>query len=112
MQAISVDGREIEFNQMGFIVDFNDWNEEVAKSLAKINNLELTECHWVVINFMREFYSEFQVPPSKRNLIKAVGDQIDERGCTGKTLERLFPVGGCKQACRFAGLPEPYCAAC
>ena len=112
MQAISVDGREIEFNQLGFMVDFNDWDEEVAKSLAKINNVELTECHWVVINFMREFYSEFETPPSKRNLIKAVGDRIDERGCTRKTLERLFPLGGCKQACRLAGLPEPYCAAC
>ena len=112
METISVDGRELEFNQFGFLVDFDDWDEEVAKSLAKIDNLELTKCHWVAINFMREFYSEFQVAPSKRNLIKAVGDQIDEQGCTRKKLERLFPLGGCKQACRFAGLPESYCRSC
>jgi sulfur relay (sulfurtransferase) DsrC/TusE family protein len=33
-------------------------------------------------------------------------------GCTKQTLREIFPMGGCKHACRLAGLPESYCHSC
>jgi tRNA 2-thiouridine synthesizing protein E len=46
-------------------------------------------------------------------VIKAVGEKLIQNArCTRKALEALFPQGGCKQACRIAGLPDYYCHSC
>jgi tRNA 2-thiouridine synthesizing protein E len=31
--------------------------------MAKIDNCELTPSHWEVINFLREYYAEYQIAP-------------------------------------------------
>ena len=40
----------------GYLVEPHDWNEEVAKVLAEQENIVLTDDHWEVLNFMREYY--------------------------------------------------------
>ena len=45
---------EIEFNTEGYLAEFADWNEDLAKSLASQESLELSDCHWRVIHFLRE----------------------------------------------------------
>ena len=113
MQIIEVEGKSIPMNARGMLENYGDWSEEVARSLAREDGLELNECHWAAINFMREYYNEFEVPPSPRIMVQKVGDKMSTTGkCTGKTLQRLFPQGGCKHACRIAGLPREYCNAC
>lgn len=112
MHSIQVDGRDIQLNDDGYLVNFEDWDRSVAETLAGIDHLTLTGCHWVAIDYMRDFYRQFEIPPSSRVLLRAVGDQIYENGCSRKELDRIFPKGGCKQACRLAGLPEAYCHAC
>lgn len=112
MPSLAVDGKAIQLNDEGYLVQFTDWNEDVAKALAAEDDLRLSECHWTAINFLREYYSEYRVAPSPRVIIQAVGDKLDQRHCNGETLERLFPHGGCKHACRLAGLPDYYCHAC
>jgi len=110
--VIQVGEKQIKINQEGYLVNFGDWNEETAKAMAEVDHLELSDCHWIAINFMRNFYREYEVPPPPRVVIKAIGDKINARGCSNKTLEQTFPLGGCKQACRLAGLPAYYCHAC
>ena len=110
--VIEVGEREILVNKDGYLINFDDWDENVAKTMAEIDHLELTDCHWAAINFLREYFSEYEVPPSPRVVIKKVGDKINAWGCTNKTLEQAFPLGGCKHACRLAGLPSYYCHAC
>ncbi|MCB1828733.1 MAG: TusE/DsrC/DsvC family sulfur relay protein [Chromatiaceae bacterium] len=112
MHSIQVDGRDIPLNDDGYLVNFEDWDRSVAETLAGIDHLTLTRCHWVAIDYMRDFYRQFEIPPSSRVLLKAVGDQIYENGCSKRDLDRIFPKGGCKHACRLAGLPEAYCHAC
>ena len=109
---IRVGDREIEVNQEGYLVNFDDWDAEVAKTMAAIDHLELSSCHWEAIKFLREYYTEYEIPPSPRVVIKAIGDKINTWGCTSKNLEQAFPLGGCKHACRLAGLPSYYCHAC
>lgn len=109
---IRVGDREIEVNQEGYLVNFDDWDAEVAKTMAAIDHLELSSCHWEAIKFLREYYTEYEIPPSPRVVIKAIGDKINTWGCTNKNLEQAFPLGGCKHACRLAGLPSYYCHAC
>jgi len=110
--SIQVGNKQIPVNHKGYLINFDDWSKDVSKAMAKNDHLELKECHWEAINFLREFYREYEVPPSPRTVIKAIGDKINSWGCTNKDFENAFPLGGCKQACRLAGLPSHYCHSC
>jgi tRNA 2-thiouridine synthesizing protein E len=112
MYAVNIQGRSVEFGRKGFIVNFNDWSEDVAKALAAEDGLDLQECHWKAINFIREYFEKFEIPPTPKVMIREVGHELTNYRCTYKTLKQLFPNGGCKQACRLAGLPDYYCHAC
>lgn len=111
MQTIA--GRELEINKQGHLSLFEDWDPGIAEALAEEEGLTLTECHWAVINFLRDYYGTHEIPPSPRVVIKEVGAHVSPHiPCTRKHLEGLFPSGGCKQACRLAGLPRSYCHSC
>ena len=112
MTHIDVGGRSIELSNKGFLVCVDEWSETVAETLAQEEGVALEDCHWQVIRFMREFYAEYEVNPSPRNIIKAIGNHLTTGKCTRKVFDELFPDGGCKQACRIAGLPNYYCHSC
>ena len=61
---------------------------------------ELTEEHWNVINYLREYFLKNQIAPMIRRLCK-------ETGCNIKRIYELFPSGPAKGACKLAGLPKP-----
>lgn len=85
----------------GHLANRNDWNEEVAAELAKEEGIEnLTERHWLVINFMRKEFDEKGDAPSIRRLTK-------ESGVDTKELYALFPKGPAKKSAKIAGLPKP-----
>lgn len=92
---------DIKFNEEGFLVNANDWTEDVAKYLAEKEGLmQLTDRHWAVINFMRKEYKENGEVPTIRRLKNA-------GGVPTKELYELFPSGPAKKAARIAGLPKP-----
>jgi tRNA 2-thiouridine synthesizing protein E len=105
--AIEVNGKTIETDEEGYLVNLNEWNEDAAKILAAQDDLQLTESHWEVINFLREYYDEYQIAPAVRVLTKAIGKKLGPEKGNSKYLYELFPYGPAKQACRFAGLPKP-----
>jgi tRNA 2-thiouridine synthesizing protein E len=105
--AIEVNGKTIETDEEGYLVNLADWNEDAAKVLAGQDELELTNQHWEVINFLREYYDEYQIAPAVRVLTKAIGKKLGPEKGNSKYLYELFPYGPAKQACRFAGLPKP-----
>jgi tRNA 2-thiouridine synthesizing protein E len=47
-----------EVDEEGFLVNLADWNEDIAKEMAKSDDIELTDEHWDVINFLREYFEE------------------------------------------------------
>jgi TusE/DsrC/DsvC family sulfur relay protein len=113
MTAVQISGREVQFNKKGHVASFLDWDNELAKALAAEDGLTLTDCHWTVIEFLREYYAFHEMPPSPKVIIREIGHQVSQHTpCTRKSLEGLFPSGGCKQACRIAGLPDYYCHSC
>ena len=105
--AIDVNGKSVETDEEGYLVNLADWNEEVAKILASQDGLDLTDNHWEVITFLREYYDEYQIAPAVRVLTKAIGKKLGPEKGNSKYLYELFPYGPAKQACRFAGLPKP-----
>lgn len=107
MSTIEVGGKNIELDEEGYLTNLADWNEDVAKVLAEQDNLDLTDNHWEVITFLREYYDEYQIAPAVRVLTKAIGKKLGKEKGNSKYLYELFPYGPAKQACRFAGLPKP-----
>ena len=63
MATIDVGGNQVELDDDGYLVDLEQWNKEVAEILAKEDDLELTEAHWEVINFLRDYYEKYQIAP-------------------------------------------------
>ncbi len=107
MGTITVSGKTIEVDEEGYLVNRTDWNEEVAKEMAKTDNCDLSQNHWEVINFLREYYDEYQIAPAVRVLTKAIGKKLGPDKGNSKYLYELFPYGPAKQACKYAGLPKP-----
>ncbi|HUW97580.1 MAG TPA: TusE/DsrC/DsvC family sulfur relay protein [Acidiferrobacter sp.] len=105
--AYEVDGTSVTADEEGYIVNLAEWTEPLASVIAKSEGLELTQNHWEVINFLREYYNEFQIAPAVRVLTKAIGKKLGPDKGTNKYLYDLFPYGPAKQACKIAGLPKP-----
>jgi dissimilatory sulfite reductase related protein len=110
MVVVQMRGRGIALNEMGFMADFWAWDEEVAQALAEEDGLQLHDCHWAVIRFLRDYYTHALIPPSPQETVRALGQRLAPDGACGvEALQRLFPKGGCRQACLIAGLPSYYC---
>ena len=104
---IEVNGKSLETDEEVYLSDLNDWEPGVADVMSKEDDLELTEDHWEIINFLREYYEEYQIAPAVRVLTKAVGKKLGKEKGNSKYLYELYPYGPGKQACRYAGLPKP-----
>lgn len=105
--ALEVNGQSIAVDEEGYLENLNDWNEDIATAMAKEEDVELTDEHWDIINFLREYYEEYQIAPAVRVLTKAVGKKLGKEKGNSKYLYSLFPYGPGKQACKYAGLPKP-----
>tara|TARA_B100001175_G_scaffold87561_1_gene73689 strand:- start:2618 stop:2968 length:351 start_codon:yes stop_codon:yes gene_type:complete len=103
---VELDGKEVQTTETGFLVNLEDWNEDIAKVIAEQEEIELTERHWDVINYLRdEFINNKENQPNTRNMVKDIGKIWGEKIDT-KTLFDLFPGNPSKQAGRIGGLPE------
>jgi tRNA 2-thiouridine synthesizing protein E len=101
MPEFAVGEGTIEIDEDGFIQEPDKWNEEVALALAKTEGVDtLSDDHWKVVNYLREYYLEYGVAPMIRKLCKSTGFKLNQ-------IYELFPSGPAKGACKVAGLPKP-----
>lgn len=101
MATLEILGNQLEVDNDGNLKNVSDWNEDIAREIAKLEGIpELTDKHWLVINFMRKEYLEKGDGPTIRRLTK-------ESGVDTKELYALFPKGPAKRAARIAGIPKP-----
>ena len=98
---MEVDGVSLPLDEDGFLQEPELWNEKVAVAMMEGEGIsDLTEEHWGVINYLREYYLKNKIAPMIRRLCK-------ETGCDIKKIYALFPSGPAKGACKLAGLPKP-----
>lgn len=101
MAMVTLGGVEVEIDEDGFILDPDNWTEAIAVDLAKTEGVdELTEDHWKLVNYLRQYYLEFGIAPMIRKLCKETGFKL-------KVIYEMFPSGPAKGACKVAGLPKP-----
>ncbi len=91
--SVAVDGE-------GFLVNRDDWNEDLARELAEADEFEMND---QVMNFIREaraMYDNDGVVPPIRIFAK-------KQGVSTKELYGIFKKGPMKLICKWGGLPKP-----
>lgn len=89
-----------ETDEEGFLVDSEKWSKEIAEILAKKDVPEgLTDEHWKVVAFMRDYYETYGTVPPVRILSRRTN-------LTLRRIKQLFPSGLTKGACKIAGIPR------
>ena len=95
---------EPEIDADGYLVDPSQWNEQIAEQFAEKERITLTDEHWEIIRFMREYWEQHQVAPDVSWTMKFTRNTM---GAPRNRLFELFPYGYPQQACRIAGMKKP-----
>lgn len=105
--ALEINGKTIELTEAGYLVDLNDWDQEVAQHLATEDGIgELTEQHWDLLHYLRdEYINNNGNQPMERAILKAMAEKWDNKKLSSKDLYNLFPRAPSKQGLKIAGLP-------
>jgi len=92
---------ESEFDEDGFLTAMSSWSRSMAQELADKNDIgPLSEEHWKVIEFVKNYYETYGTGPPVVKIGKTTGMSADE-------ICGLFPCGVVRGAYRLAGLPRP-----
>jgi len=103
----TVNNQTIVADEEGYITDMSNWSEDLADTIAVAEKIDMNDDHWEVVNFLRDYYEEYQIAPAVRVLTKAIKKSLGDDKGNSKYLYELFPYGPAKQACKIAGLPKP-----
>ena len=92
-------GIKVDLSEDGYLKDMSQWNEDIAREIAKELDIELTDKHFEVLNYLRE-----KTAAKEALTIRKVGKSgiVDIKG-----LYKLFPKGPLKFSSKIAGIPKP-----
>lgn len=99
-------GAQIAVDAQGYLKDHQQWSEALAEVLAEREGISLTDDHWAVIRYVRQFYLEFNSSPAIRPLVKYLQQHWGADKGNSIYLHKLFKEPA-KQATKIAGLPKP-----
>lgn len=97
----------VHTDEEGYLVDPEDWDKTIAEDLAHTEGLTLTDDHWRIIHFVRDYYEKNRVAPDSRFVIKYLADHLGKGRSARTYLFELFPYGYVKQTCKIAGMRRP-----
>ncbi|MCR4302351.1 MAG: TusE/DsrC/DsvC family sulfur relay protein [Sulfuricaulis sp.] len=105
IRKLDVGGKEVLTDSEGYILNLEEWSEDFANALAAQEQLQLTDEHWEIIRFLREFFVEHGVQANVREMIKHFRMKWGPEKGSNRYLHEIFPRGGPqKQGNRLAGL--------
>ena len=91
----------------GHLLELDDWSHEAGLELAKKTGILMTDAHWEIVDYLRNYYDEFGLTPNIRLLAKVLVKEFGAEKGSQKHLYTLFPKGPSYQGCMIAGLPIP-----
>jgi TusE/DsrC/DsvC family sulfur relay protein len=101
MPVTELDGHVVHVDDEGFLTVYEEWDDELAKTLATNIGVGLTDEHWQAIRFLRaDFQQEGETATLRR--VSTLG------GIPTKRLFELFPKKPAKKMAYIAGLPKPH----
>jgi tRNA 2-thiouridine synthesizing protein E len=102
-----VDNIAVATDEEGYLRELSDWSEDIARALAKQENIVLSEKHWEMIRLIREFYVLFEISPAMRPLVKFTANRLGPDKGKSIYLMALFPGSPARLLSKIAGLPRP-----
>jgi TusE/DsrC/DsvC family sulfur relay protein len=96
----TLNGRDVHVDDEGFLTEYDEWDEDLAKVLANNIGIDLTDEHLKVIRFLREDFTTQGETATLRRVTNVAGIPT-------KTLFTLFPKKPAKKMAYIAGLPKP-----
>lgn len=114
MMALEVNGKLLETDENGFLVNPEEWNEDVPAAMAKRDGFELKDDHEGLIDYFREYYEENQIHPSMHLICKelggCIGDAHQDHKKVASHIYKIFQCNNCDpiaELCKLSGLPMP-----
>ena len=89
--SFTYNGNKIPTDKAGYLLDYTLWDEGMVPLLAQEENIELSDAHWEVVRFVREFYEEYETSPAIRALVKAMANKFGPEKGNSQYLFTLFP---------------------
>jgi TusE/DsrC/DsvC family sulfur relay protein len=100
MTVTTIGATQVHLDAEGFLTEYDEWNEDLARQLAAQIGIELTEAHWKVIRFLRDDFPAQGETAILRRVSTLAGMPVKE-------LFTLFPGKPAKKMAYIAGLPKP-----
>ncbi len=98
----------VAVDEAGYLTDPETWTKAFAAYAAAQEGITLTDRHWQVIAFMRDYQAEHGIAADARFVLKYLAEQGDkDKSGARKELYDLFPYGYVRQACKMAGMKQP-----
>ena len=92
-------GITVDLNDEGYMTNPSQWTKEIAMEIAKEENIEFTDTHLAICEFLRDKQEK-----DESITIRSVGNS----GITDiKGFYKLFPGAPMKKAAKIAGIPKP-----
>ena len=108
ISSVEIGGQDVLVDEAGYLVNPDDWSHAVAEWLAAEEGVELSEDHWAVLGFMREYLETQGVAADARFVFKDLGERYAESlKAARRRFFQLFPYGYTGQACKIAGMRQP-----
>ena len=100
MPVTTIADRSVHVDDEGFMTEYQEWDEDLARTLAANIGIELTDEHLEVVRFLRSDFEQNGATPTLRRVATA-------GGIPTKTLFQLFPKKPARKMAYVAGLPKP-----
>lgn len=100
MSLATIAGNEVHVDDEGFMTEYDEWSEELAKQLAVNIGIDMTDRHWEAVRFLRDDYATEHETATLRRMTTI-------SGIPTKELFQLFPKKPAKKMAYIAGLPKP-----
>ena len=97
----------IETDNEGYLLNPDLCDETIALQIAESENIPMTDAHWEIVHFVRDYFEVYQSVPENRTLLKTLRERHGKDIATRKYIHKLFPYGFGQQACKIAGMRKP-----
>lgn len=104
MDSLDKDSR---FDKEGYLRELSGWSREVAAEIAARDGITLTPAHWEILDAIRRFYTQYELSPATRPLLKYLARELGPEKAGSIYVMQLFPGTPAKTIARIAGLPKP-----
>ncbi len=92
MGQYEANGVVADHDEEGYLTDIGQWNRDLAVVISKAENIDMTPEHWEVVDFLREYYDEYQIAPAIRILVKEMKKKFGAEKGDQKASLRAVPL--------------------